>query len=437
MVSASRTKIIGVNYDEDSLYYPLLDRGSLSTKKKREVKDWFDCGCTATLFLCGNYNMNQKLFENKSNHDYSSSLLEKSYEKNIKLAKQNKLLLPQVYCQRDDTSSNLMKDAKGKRKMKTSITMNSLLENEDEDDYDSGDDGIIGRIVPPKKEEEFSVLGISYEDNDYRSLILTSSIMKALRPHLPLCIQEYNFWLKYSMIRDGANIGTLLQKVKSSKRTILAIETMEGDVIGAFTSAPWCTNGSRGYFGSCEAFVWHTKDSSLSSCATTTCSSTIATTEEEQRKNVGVFHWSGKNCNIQALVNEKQQLMIGGGVTDDDNYLSLLSSMSGDIYSSRSGNEDEDSDHDDNGDGGCSIIINADMLNGSSSECATFSSPPLIVSKPTSSTMSTTSTINTTATNEFQIVNLEVWSFTPFDTVDEAEKLECGVKFQVDHRCDY
>mmetsp|Transcript_263 Transcript_263/g.300 ORF Transcript_263/g.300 Transcript_263/m.300 type:complete len:403 (+) Transcript_263:362-1570(+) len=339
------------------------------------------------------------------------------------------------------TTSQLEVSFEGERRYKS---MNSLFQ--DEGDYDS-DDAIMGDDILATKSQDFSVLGTSYDmNNDYHhksSHVLSPSLMDALRSHLPSSIKESNFWLKYSMIRDGANIRTLLQKVKSSKRTLLAIETMEGDIIGSFTSAPWCkTIESRGYFGSGEAFVWRTdnKEHSSSSCATTHTTSSAKEKEdddEEQKSIVEVFHWSGKNCNIQALVNEKQQLMIGGGVTDDDNYLSLLSSMSGDIYSSRSGNEDEDSDHDDNGDGGCSIIINADMLNGSSSECATFSSPPLIVSKPTSSTMSTTSTINTTATNEFQIVNLEVWSFTPFDTVDEAEKLECGVKFQVDHRCDY
>eukprot|EP00548_Thalassiothrix_antarctica_P016985 CAMPEP_0194196604 /NCGR_PEP_ID=MMETSP0154-20130528/76755_1 /TAXON_ID=1049557 /ORGANISM="Thalassiothrix antarctica, Strain L6-D1" /LENGTH=281 /DNA_ID=CAMNT_0038921211 /DNA_START=273 /DNA_END=1116 /DNA_ORIENTATION=- len=167
----------------------------------------------------------------------------------------------------------------------------------------------IRTLLQKVKVKDFSVLGTSYDmNNDYHhksSHVLSPSLMDALRSHLPSSIKESNFWLKYSMIRDGANIRTLLQKVKSSKRTLLAIETMEGDIIGSFTSAPWCkTIESRGYFGSGEAFVWRTdnKEHSSSSCATTHTTSSAKEKEdddEEQKSIVEVFHWSGKNCNIQ------------------------------------------------------------------------------------------------------------------------------------------
>jgi len=448
-----------------------IRKSSSSRRKKKEnEEDWSDWGCTAdTLFLCGNQRV-----VSKSNNKASC---EKPYEKKMKkIVKQSaELLLPPAYIQTKKSRSNstsrnkkLLKKKPANDEEKNYIrmmtinnennwvdccttsqlevsfegerrykSMNSLFQ--DEGDYDS-DDAIMGDDILATKSQDFSVLGTSYDmNNDYHhksSHVLSPSLMDALRSHLPSSIKESNFWLKYSMIRDGANIRTLLQKVKSSKRTLLAIETMEGDIIGSFTSAPWCkTIESRGYFGSGEAFVWRTdnKEHSSSSCATTHTTSSAKEKEdddEEQKSIVEVFHWSGKNCNIQALVNENRQLIIGGGVTDNDNYSSMLSSINSSNHSED--NEDEDED------GGCSIIINSDMLNGSSSECATFSSPPLIVSKPTSSTMSTTTsttmTTSTSTSNEFQIVNMEVWSFTPFDSLDEAKKLEHVMKFQVDHR---
>jgi len=336
---------------------------------------------------------------------------------------------------------------------------NSLLDSDDDDDERIGEDIVV---VPTKSQEEFSILGVLSQEDEERddknvsnyvssdSTVLSSSMMDALRPYLPYCIQDNNFWLKFSMIRDGANIRTLLQKSQSSKRTLLAIETMEGDIIGAFTSSPWRT--ARGYFGSCEAFVWRFPPSESSSFAKSHHSSSsvsditgtaVAAHDddddddnsiiENECSNIEVFHWSGKNSNIQALVNENRQLVIGGGVTeDDDNYFSLLgvSSSAGSsslLSNPISGDEDEFED------GGCSLIINADMTSGSSSDCATFASPPLIETKATSSTVS--SRTNSTC-NEFQIANIEIWSFTPFDTVDEAQKLENWMQFQVDNRCD-
>jgi hypothetical protein len=33
----------------------------------------------------------------------------------------------------------------------------------------------------------------------------------------------------------------------------------------------------------------------------------------------------------------------------------------------------------------------------------------------------------------FEIVNLEVWTLTPVDTIDQAEKVELGRQFVFDH----
>lgn len=58
------------------------------------------------------------------------------------------------------------------------------------------------------------VLGTSMIDDATKPIVLTSSIMDALQRHLPYSKQGEMFWLKYSMIRDGANLNTVLNKTK-------------------------------------------------------------------------------------------------------------------------------------------------------------------------------------------------------------------------------
>jgi hypothetical protein len=63
--------------------------------------------------------------------------------------------------------------------------------------------------------------------------------MESLSNFLPYSLTHQNFWMKYSLVRDGASLFTLLQNVRASKHTLIALETTGGDVFGAFTSTPW------------------------------------------------------------------------------------------------------------------------------------------------------------------------------------------------------
>lgn len=69
--------------------------------------------------------------------------------------------------------------------------------SEDDDDLDS-----------------FHVLGTDGNDASTGHHVLSPPIMDALRPHMPFAVQHDNFWLKYSMVRDGADLETLLQKCR-------------------------------------------------------------------------------------------------------------------------------------------------------------------------------------------------------------------------------
>jgi hypothetical protein len=86
---------------------------------------------------------------------------------------------------------------------------------------------------PPSRNESdypFLILGIQ----DVRPGVLTPPLMEALRGFFPYGIAEENFWLKFSLERDGASLPSLLSKVRTSVHTILSVETKDGHVFGAF-----------------------------------------------------------------------------------------------------------------------------------------------------------------------------------------------------------
>jgi hypothetical protein len=98
------------------------------------------------------------------------------------------------------------------------------------------------RITPELDEDEdhhFRILGTSADDVAAHPHVLSPPLMDALMSFLPETLENQNFWLKYSLVRDGASMNTLKQYVRGSSNTILAIETTTGEVFGAFTTSPW------------------------------------------------------------------------------------------------------------------------------------------------------------------------------------------------------
>lgn len=64
--------------------------------------------------------------------------------------------------------------------------------------------------------------------------------MEALHKHLPMGCAQDNFFLKYSLVRNGASLHALESLIVMSKNTFVAIETLEGDVFGCFMTKVSC-----------------------------------------------------------------------------------------------------------------------------------------------------------------------------------------------------
>ncbi|KAL3942719.1 MAG: hypothetical protein SGBAC_003126 [Bacillariaceae sp.] len=222
-----------------------------------------------------------------------------------------------------------------------------------------------------------SVVGTSSKDDTVHPRILNLDLMDAFQNHLPYTKRGQLFWLKYSMVRDGASMYTLLQKTKTSQHSIIAIETTEGEVIGAFTSQPWTI--SLNFYGTAESFLWRLRglrDASRPSDTST------------RPETMDVFPFAGNNFNIQLCTADN--LSVGGGHPDQTSVKGF-----GDVNVS---------------DWGFGINIGEDMQKGTSSPCITFESPSLSKFHKDGSV--------------FAISNIEVWSLTPCNNLKEATKLE-------------
>jgi len=248
-----------------------------------------------------------------------------------------------------------------------------------QDDYCSGYGG-LGTLP-------FKILGTHADDVACHPHVLSPPLMESLQNFLPPQISEANFWLKYSLLRDGASQLSLLQSIRGTRHTIFAIETVEGEVFGSFTSTPWRRNWN--YFGSGECFLWRMRRSRSEKDAQRS-----VLDQAKLESELDVFYWTGQNELVQYCTHD--MIAIGGG--------SIPS-------------EDTRDDHDEERKsppiadrGGFGLAIDSELLRGTSSPCGTFSSPPLSRTHPNGS--------------PFEVLNIEVWTLSPCATVSEAENLE-------------
>ena len=249
----------------------------------------------------------------------------------------------------------------------------------------------------------FFILGTSADDVDCHPHVLSPPLMESLQPFFPYAVSEDNFYLKFSLVRDGASLHTLLQNVRGAKHTIVAIETVEGEVFGAFCSSSWRKNWN--YFGIGEAFLWRMRRG-----RDTHCPSIID--QAQMESELDVFPWTGQNNFVQLCTSNK--IAVGGGTEEKK------ADVDGDAKMDVDANPDEGDqktswDMDDAPTFGFGLAIEDNLLNGVSSPCLTFGSPPLSKKHSDGS--------------PFEILNLEVWTLTPCNTMEEAEKLELSRLF--------
>jgi len=229
------------------------------------------------------------------------------------------------------------------------------------------------------EKQSIHILGTSSRDLLAHPLVLSPSLMESLLCFVPECISSENFWLKYSLVRDGASLNTLQNFTRASSNTIIAIQTTGGDVFGSFTSSPWQIK--KGSFGNGESFVWKMQHNRMAG-------SSIHETAQQERK-IQVFPNSILNDSVQICTND----MIGvGGASNRDTQI-------GEEIHPNVKEEQALS---------FAFLLHSDLCRGTTFSSATFCSPRLCSEED----------------GIFEVLNLEVWAFTPCSKVDNAERLE-------------
>lgn len=240
----------------------------------------------------------------------------------------------------------------------------------------------------------FRILGTSADDSSCHPHVLSPPLMESLQNFFPVGASDQNYWLKYSMVRDGASLVSLLKHIRGAKNTVLAIETVEGEVFGSFTSSPWRKNWN--YYGSGNSFLWRMRR--------TRSEKDLQHSIIDQAKlesELDVYYWTGINELVQYCTTD--MIAIGGGALSDDG-----------IVPSATDEERESPEKSPSfpstAQGGFGLAIDSDLFRATSSACATFQNPPL-------------SQIHADG-SPFEILNLEVWTLTPTHNVESAEKME-------------
>eukprot|EP00536_Pseudo-nitzschia_multiseries_P002749 jgi/Psemu1/184296/e_gw1.38.124.1 len=215
-------------------------------------------------------------------------------------------------------------------------------------------------------------------------MVLSPPLMEGLQSFMPESLQEHHYWLKYSLVRDGPGLIKMLRHCRGSQHTILAIESTDGFVFGSFTSQPWRltspNKGANHFYGSKESFVWRMRQSRFEPCET-------VVEQILMESKMDVFPFTSRNNKVQSCT--KNGIALGPNSDPTDHY-------------------------------GHAIKLDKSMATGSTSSSETFGSPCLIERESRG--------------KRFQVANVELWTMTPHETVEDADQAEMRALFLEEHR---
>jgi hypothetical protein len=204
------------------------------------------------------------------------------------------------------------------------------------------------------------ILGTSRDDTEAIPHVLSPMLMHSLQQYLPYSQRGESFWLKYSLVRDGASTLSFLPRLRASKYTLLACETVDGEVFGFFATQPWVVQPT--YFGTGESFVWKMKHSRILRDGEQYHNGTLL--EQAQREaEIDVYPAVHHTENRFFQLCQHNRVAIGGGGAGSTPQDFGRGSVP-EIYQ-----PDEI--------GFALIFDDGTLLHGSSSACMTFHSPPL------------------------------------------------------------
>uniref|UniRef100_A0A7S4EQB8 Oxidation resistance protein 1 n=1 Tax=Pseudo-nitzschia australis TaxID=44445 RepID=A0A7S4EQB8_9STRA len=261
----------------------------------------------------------------------------------------------------------------------------------------------------------FKILGTSANDVSVQPMVLSPPLMEGLQSFMPESFQEHHYWLKYSLVRDGPGLMKMLRHCRGSQHTILAIETTDGYVFGSFTAQPWRltspNEGSDHYYGSKESFLWRMRQSRFEPCES-------VVEQILMESKMDVFPFTSQNNMVQSCT--KSGIALGHGeikeeVKTEEGEEDEEPNLAGDDTKSTNPAANRLTDH-----YGHAIKLDRSMATGSTSSSETFGSPCMIERESRG--------------KQFQVANVELWTMTPHESVEDADQAEMRALFLEENR---
>ena len=275
--------------------------------------------------------------------------------------------------------------------------------------YEDYDPWLFQEFDTTGKRRNFMILGTSHNDYDCHPHVLSPIQMDRFQAFLPDNKKCESFWLKYSLVRDGASMITFLKQVRASPCTLLAIETVEGDVFGAFVTSAWTCQPA--YFGSRATFLWRMKHQRSDGNNNTNNDDRGGGGGEslvdqiQKESNLEIFPSEVYYANNYYQICQQDHIAVGGGAPTSTPV--DFGPDRGGMYASHEVGF------------GLHLGVDGSILEGTSSPSLTFRNPPLAQAH--------------TDGSKFEILNLEVWGFSPCQTEKEARILEYKNMFFRNH----
>ena len=268
-----------------------------------------------------------------------------------------------------------------------------VYDGEDRKSYEDYDPWLFQETDKDGKRREFVILGTSHDDTECHPHVLSPVQMDRFQPFLPDVKKGESFWLKYSLVRDGASTISFLKQVRASPYTLLAMETVDGEVFGGFFASAWTVQPA--YFGTGESFLWKMKHPRKFPGSENDASEGSLVEQIERESDLEIFPSEVYYGNNYFQMCSTDKITCGGGTT----------SLPKDFGSDRGGTYEPHQIG-----FGLQLGDSGSLLDGSSTASLTFRNPPLSKMHSDGST--------------FELVNLEAWGFTPCHTEEEARILE-------------
>jgi hypothetical protein len=165
--------------------------------------------------------------------------------------------------------------------------------------------------------------------------LLTPHMMRQIiAKGLPSILETKHWKRLYCVRRDGDSFLTFVNNVAKHKFTLLAVQTMDDDIFGAFVDTEWekghgfGSEGHQKFYGTGQSFLFKVDKAKKGSSSSKDYNKNNNDNNLNQPPNVTVYKWTGRNDYNQLCSVDSAMLALGGGGSSAEFGLCIQDSFS-------------------------------------------------------------------------------------------------------------